>query len=414
MTGTPTRIGRYLVARRLGSGGMGEVFLAHSPAGDPVAVKVIRTDRLDSDTRARFEREALAARTVVTTNRVARFLEADPFAERPWLAMEFVGGKTLETYVDERGPLSTPLVASLGALLAEGLGAVHAADLLHRDLKPANIILGEYGPVVIDFGLAAFTDARSSLTHAGTIIGTVRCMPPEQANGERDITAAADVYALGTVLLYAAAGHYPYDGTTWHAVVTQVVNPDTLPDLAGVEDGLRALVADMLAPAPADRPTLDEVVARCADVMAAAGWTPVRARHALVERTAAAALRDTLAIAPETGSPIPTEDGAGAAPESLAPLAIDLAALPDALDSPASRGPDPITPGDGTPAGTDEPGAEDGAGGPPDRSGDDVHAVPPPPAPGRRASAEDRPARVPAATRVSAELRDAYSARRGL
>lgn len=408
MTGTPTRIGRYLVARRLGAGGMGEVYLAHSPAGDPVAVKVIRADRLDSDARTRFEREALAARTVVTTNRVARFLEADPFAERPWLAMEFVGGQTLEAYVDEHSPLPTPLVASLGALLAEGLSAVHAADLLHRDLKPANIILGEYGPVVIDFGLAAFTDARSSLTHAGTIIGTVRCMSPEQANAERDITAAADVYALGTVLLYAAAGHYPYDGTTWLAVVTQVVNPDTPPDLTGTTGGLRALLADMLAAAPADRPTLDEVVTRCTDVMAAVGWTPVRARHALVERTATAALRDTLAIGSSRDLPAPEVNESAVGSEGDTGLANDLAALPDALDSPPPRG--HTSPAEGTDDGPPDTDERDDS----DDPVVGVSPIPPPPAPAQRASADGRRARVPAATRVAAELRDAYGARRGL
>lgn len=108
MDGAPEQIGRYVVERELGSGGMGEVYLAFSPAGDPVAVKLIRSDRLDPVTRARFEKEALIARTVVGTNRVARFLDADPYAERPWLAMEYVPGQTLLTYVDGNGPLPAP------------------------------------------------------------------------------------------------------------------------------------------------------------------------------------------------------------------------------------------------------------------------------------------------------------------
>ncbi|GAA3645474.1 hypothetical protein GCM10022267_35250 [Lentzea roselyniae] len=94
MSDMPALIGRYVVERELGSGGMGEVYLAYSPAGDPVAVKLIRSDRLDPVTRARFEKEALIARTVVGTNRVARFLDADPYAGRPWLAMEYVPGST--------------------------------------------------------------------------------------------------------------------------------------------------------------------------------------------------------------------------------------------------------------------------------------------------------------------------------
>lgn len=201
MTGAPQQIGRYTVARKLGSGGMGEVYLAYSPAGDPVAVKLIRIDRLDPMTRQRFEKEALVARTVVGTNRVARFLDADPFADRPWLAMEYVPGKVLQAQVKEGGSLAPVLVASLGALLAEGISAVHSAGLLHRDLKPQNIILGDYGPVVIDFGLAAFIDRSiDSLSQIGTIIGTPACMSP--GTGARQ---SPGNYCCGRLL----AGHRP-------------------------------------------------------------------------------------------------------------------------------------------------------------------------------------------------------------
>jgi serine/threonine protein kinase len=287
MEDIPAQIGRYTVARRLGSGGMGEVFLAYSPAGSPVAVKVIRSDRLDEATRARFEREALIARTVIGTNRVARFLDADPYARRPWLAMEYVAGATLLDHVDSEGVLPLPLVASLGALLAEGLGAVHEAGLLHRDLKPQNIILGADGPMIIDFGLAALVDAsQDSLSHPGMIIGTVRCMPPEQAGGNPRVTPAADVYALGTVLLYAAASHYPYDGLQWQAIAAQVTNPQVAPDLSGVPAALVPLIESMLAYEPQDRPTVADVAAGYARLLGDAGLTPADARLALVARTA--------------------------------------------------------------------------------------------------------------------------------
>ncbi|WP_327048051.1 protein kinase [Microbispora sp. NBC_01189] len=286
MTGTPERIGRYTVAKELGSGGMGEVYLAYTPGGDPVAVKVIRSDKLDPLTRARFEKEALIARTVIGTNRVARFLDADPFADRPWLAMEYVAGHTLLAYVDQGGVLPLPLVASLGALLAEGLAAVHAAGLIHRDLKPQNVIMGKEGPMIIDFGLGAFTDAaKESLSHSGMIIGTVRCMPPEQAGGNPKVTPAADVYALGTVLLYAAARHYPYDGATWEAVAVQVTNPDIGPNLKAVPEGLKPLISSMLAHAPESRPTLEAVAEECQKLVKSAGLTPADARLALIART---------------------------------------------------------------------------------------------------------------------------------
>jgi serine/threonine protein kinase len=283
----PTRIGRYTIDRKLGDGGMGDVFLGYSPAGSPVAVKLIRADKLDPHTRARFEREAKIARTIVGTNRVARFLEADPYAERPWLAMEYVPGLTLLQYVQKYGVLEARLVASLGALLAEGLQAVHASGLLHRDLKPQNIILGSEGPIIIDFGLSAFVDAsQDSLSHRGMIIGTVRCMPPEQADGNPKVTAAADVYALGTVLLYAATGHYPYEGTSWKAIVTHIVNPRVAPNLVGTPDNIVALIGSMLSYEATDRPPLPEVAEACAEILVAEKTTPAQARLALIACTA--------------------------------------------------------------------------------------------------------------------------------
>lgn len=297
MTGAPTQIGRYTVARELGAGGMGEVFLAYSPAGDPVAVKLIRSDRLDPMMRKRFEKEALVARTVVGTNRVARFLDADPFADRPWLAMEYVPGQVLHTLVEVKGTLPPVLVASLGALLAEGVSAVHAAGLLHRDLKPQNVILSDSGPVVIDFGLAAFIDRSiESLSRMGMVIGTPRCMSPEQAGGNPQVTTAADVYSLGTVLLYAATGHYAYAGDTWQVIVAQVANPLRGPDCSGLPDVLHPLITWMLAHEPADRPTLEEVIEACRKLTAQLGAEPADARRALIDRTTGVAELDSGAI----------------------------------------------------------------------------------------------------------------------
>ncbi|MEV6209588.1 serine/threonine-protein kinase [Kitasatospora sp. NPDC051914] len=374
----PERIGRYTVARRLGSGGMGEVFLAYSPAGAPVAVKLIRTDRLDPVTRARFEKEARVARDVVGTRGVARFLDADPYADRPWMAMEYVAGHTLLETVDEAGILPELLVASLGALLAEGLGAVHTAGLLHRDLKPQNVILGEYGPVIIDFGLAAFADTgQDTLSHSGMIVGTVRCMSPEQAAGHPHVTPAADVYALGTVLLYAAAGHYPYDGSRWEAIVAQVSSPMQQPDLSGVPESLLPLLTAMLAHEPATRPTLTEVAERCTALMTSLGVSPVSARRALIARTTATA--------------------AGAAEADVPTVEVEdrLRALLTA-PSPASPLDTGVSPGAASP----------------NEEITDEQAADPPEAPAEAAPAKKptphRP-RVPASQRIAQELREAYA-----
>jgi serine/threonine protein kinase len=335
-------IGRYAVAHRLGAGGMGEVFLAYSRAGSPVAIKVIRPDRLDPHTRERFEREARIARTVVGTNRVARFLDADPFADRPWLAMEYVPGRTLLEHVHDFGVLPPRLVASLGLLLAEGLEAVHGANLLHRDLKPQNIMLGADGPIIIDFGLGAFLDAPpDSLSHSGDVIGTVRCMPPEQASGRGPVTPAADVYAFGTVLLYAAAGHYPFDGQLWQSIATKVVSPDIPPDIGGVPNSLLPLLTGMLAHEPATRPSLDEIATTCAALLTGAGTTAMDARLALIARTTANT--SSLADDETTLPPNVERDPAGVDDES-SPL--DSVPSDEASTEPGGTGDQPASQGD--------------------------------------------------------------------
>ncbi|KOV13082.1 serine/threonine protein kinase [Streptomyces sp. XY431] len=290
MAAMPEKVGRYFLQEELGSGGMGTVYKAYTPAGDPVAVKLIRRDQLEEATRLRFEREAAIAKALVATNRVARFLEADPFADQPWMAMEYVPGRTLRDHVEAEGPLPPLLVASLGALLAEGLDAAHRADLVHRDLKPQNVMLGADGPVIIDFGLGAFTVPgpadQDSLSHQGLVIGSIRCMPPEQAAGNPQVTSAADVYGLGAVLLYAAAGCYAYDGASWDELRGRLVDPATAPDLGALPTSLRPLVSWMLAQNPQDRPTLDQVAEHCGELIGAVGLTPVDARLLLMSRTA--------------------------------------------------------------------------------------------------------------------------------
>ncbi|MER6283706.1 serine/threonine protein kinase [Streptomyces sviceus] len=408
MTEVPAQIGRYTVERELGAGGMGQVYLAYSPGGDPVAVKVIRNDRLDQATRARFEREALIARTVVGTNRVARFLDADPYADEPWMAVEYVPGLTVHEQVERAGTLPVPLVASLGALLAEGLEAVHAVDLLHRDLKPQNVMLGEYGPILIDFGLGAFLDAgKDTLTHDGMIIGTVRCMPPEQALGRSRVKTPADVYGLGTVLLYAATGHYPYDGRGWPAIVAQVTDETQPPDLAGLPHALVPLVTAMLAHTPEDRPALAEVTDRCVALMKDAGFTPVEARYALIDvvvpfgggdgRTGPSpSVWERIAVqygdATDVHTQVVDEDGVDS------PL--DRPARPDAAEDGAEPEPSGAAGGDVTHTGSavvpsdDGPDRGDAASRPTERT-----PVDPPRRPGRK----------PASQKVAEELRVRYA-----
>jgi serine/threonine protein kinase len=160
--GDPETIGLYRVASRVGSGGMGTVYLAHAADGRPVAVKVIRPELAqDPAFRARFAAEIDAARRV-TASCTARVLHAEPGATLPWFVTEYVDGVPLDRLVAEQGPLPSSSVEGLAVGVAAALTAIHAAGLVHRDLKPANVLLSPFGPKVIDFGIARAMDAAGS------------------------------------------------------------------------------------------------------------------------------------------------------------------------------------------------------------------------------------------------------------
>ena len=277
---------------------MGVVYGGESEIGDPVAVKVIRADRIDPEARLRFDREAQIARTVIGTTQVARFLDADPLADRPWLAMEFVRGLTLRNCVDTHDPLPAPLVAMLGASLAHGLTKVHEVGLLHRDIKPLNIIMSERGPVLIDFGLGALVERATERISKGRMIGTRLCMAPEQTLGAEEITHKTDVYGLGVVLLFAATGHLPYAEGPELAVLNRIADPTEPPDLTGLPGSLELLVRGLLAHDPADRPELAEVMATAFGLLDAAGVTRREARQMLIGQT----FRDEPVISRQTPS----------------------------------------------------------------------------------------------------------------
>ncbi|MFD7276017.1 protein kinase [Streptomyces sp. NPDC059862] len=322
----PAAIGGYTLRGRIGVGGMGQVYLGESAAGLQVAVKVIKASVLDEDTRARFVLEVDSLKTVYGPF-VAAFVAADAHADQPWLAVEYVPGPDLRTFITEHGPLPLAETASLGALLAEGLHTVHEAGLLHRDLKPQNILLAEYGPKLIDFGLAVLAERRSMLTATGFVVGSVLCMPPEQARGEHQLSPAADVYALGAVLLYAATGHYPYTGPTWQAVALRIEDAATPPDLAGLPPELRDVIEAMLAHAPEARPSLDEVTEWLVQVIRGCGLTPAQAKRRLTDRTPAAEILPDLPPQPEH--------------EPYDPAVADPAAQEDEEVRPADREPEP-------------------------------------------------------------------------
>jgi len=256
----PGQIGAYRLVGRLGAGGMGQVFLGISRGGRKVAVKVLRADLMtDAEFRARFAHEVAAARTV-NGFYTAPVIDADPHASPPWMVTAFVDGPSLAAAVAERGPLSEPEVRDLAAALAEGLAAIHAGGLVHRDLKPANIILASDGPRIIDFGIARAVGA-TSMTAQGTIIGTFTYMSPEQVTGST-VGPQSDVFSLGSVLVFAATGHGPFDAETLATVTHRIISQP--PDLAGLPGGLRDVLMACLNKVPARRWSLDELLTRLA------------------------------------------------------------------------------------------------------------------------------------------------------
>ncbi|MGW0781172.1 protein kinase domain-containing protein [Streptomyces sp. NPDC002913] len=256
----PQWVGPYRLDRRLGEGGMGQVFLGTSPGGRKVAVKVIRPELADTPQfRQRFAREVDAARRVGGFH-TAQVVDADPEARSPWLVTAFVPGPTLHEAVREKGVLAPDAVLRLGAGLAEGLAAIHRCGLVHRDLKPGNIILADDGPRIIDFGIARAMDA-SSLTATGTIIGTYAYMSPEQIRTDR-AGPASDVFSLGSVLTFAATGHGPFDAPSLVEVVQLIL--DEQPSLGRLDGELHGLLTACLTKDHAGRPSLAELQSRLA------------------------------------------------------------------------------------------------------------------------------------------------------
>lgn len=254
--GFPEYAGQYRLESVLGSGGMGVVHLATSDSGLRLAVKVVHAEHaVDPEFRARFRQEVAAARRVSGAF-TAPVVDADPDAERPWMATLFIDAPTLAERVREQ-LLDAAEAARLGAGLAEALRDIHRVGVVHRDLKPSNVLMAPDGVRVIDFGISRPTDSDLR-TETGKLIGTPPFMAPEQFQRPKEVGPAADVFAMGAVLVHAVTGHGPFDSDSHYLVAYQVVHNE--PDLAGVPPALAPIVAACLAKDPADRPSPDALL----------------------------------------------------------------------------------------------------------------------------------------------------------
>lgn len=297
------RVGRFTVLAELASGGMGRVYLARSPAGRTVALKTLITN--NADDRRRFAREVACAQRVRGVY-TASVVDADPTAQVPWMAQEYIPAPSLKELVEDCGTLGPDALHWVAAGMAEALASLHSAGLVHRDIKPSNVLLPVEGPRVIDFGISQAHD----LTRTQSALGTVAYASPEQARGE-PTTEASDVFSLGATLYYLAVGRPPYldiEEISALELLMRAATGET--DVSGLPSVLNALVLPCLDLNPRARPTPAELIAHCADRLGDgpaarsdgsvldARWTAAIERHR-AERTDA--LRDALRHVGTTG-----------------------------------------------------------------------------------------------------------------
>ena len=347
--GDPPLIGPYRLVGRLGSGGMGQVFLGLSAGGRPVAVKVIRAElAADPEFRERFGREVDAARQVSGLFTVM-VVDADVDGPVPWLATAYVPGPSLSEAVSAHGPLPMRSALELAAGLAESLSAIHAAGVVHRDLKPSNVLLGEDGPRVIDFGISRAVES-TSLTQAGLVVGSPGFMSPEQAVGY-EVGPPSDIFSLGAVIAFAATGQGPFGTGSTAALLYRVVHSS--PSLDQVPAELRPLVERCLAKDPGQRPTAGRLLTEVGAIAPAADWLAGSIIRAFAVDTAAGPPLAVPGVSPEfsraapgamaadSAALVPGGDDRSRAPSAGNPLAVTSGGVPRAsglVDGPPGPG----------------------------------------------------------------------------
>ncbi|WDZ83771.1 serine/threonine protein kinase [Micromonospora cathayae] len=258
--GDPARLGGYELLGRLGEGGMGSVFLARSPQGRRVAVKVVRPELShDDEFRGRFRSEVNRARQVPPFC-TAEVLDADPDHDPPYLVVEYVEGASLAQLIREQGPLGAGGLHGIAVGVATALTAIHGAGVIHRDLKPANVLVAPGGIKVIDFGIARAFEATSRHTRTNQMVGTVSYMAPERLDtaAGQPVGPASDIFAWGAVVAHAATGRNPFGGDSPTATAMRILTQP--PDLTGLDGPLRELVSRALEKDPAARPTARELL----------------------------------------------------------------------------------------------------------------------------------------------------------
>src|SRR3954451_22240026 len=227
---------------------MGVFHLARrGDAGQRVALKVLRPHIVgDQEARQRLERE-VASLSRVRSQWVAEIVDADPWAEVPYVATRYVPGLSLHDLVLEEGPVTDADLYWLAPCLAEGIASVHAVGVLHRDVKPSNVLMEGRTPILIDFGLARVAD-DPRLTHTGWFLGPPGYLAPEILHGA-DSTAASDVHSWAATVAFTGTGHPPFGRGPSMAIMDRVRRGEH--DLSGLPEDVGSIVAAALDTEPA-------------------------------------------------------------------------------------------------------------------------------------------------------------------
>ncbi|MGW3362110.1 protein kinase domain-containing protein [Streptosporangium canum] len=327
--GDPERIGGYRLTGVLGDGGQGVVYLGRDPSDRRVAVKLLHVRMAaDPKVRERFMREAEVTRRVAAFC-TAQVLDMGITGDRPYLVSEYIPGPSLKDLVTSDGPRAGSGLDRLAVATLTALAAIHRAGIVHRDFKPDNVIMGPEGPVVIDFGIARVLDGT---TTSSGLVGTPAYLSPEQLDGHQAGTAS-DVFSWAATMVFAATGHRAFPGDVAAAVMNAVSNRE--PDLAGVPERLRPLLAACLAKDPGARPAVSSLLAALTR-----------------EGTVTADHRPRAPLPPPPASPAPSSPavspGSRSPSSPVVPPASPAASRP--ATSPASPAPSPPGRSPGSPA----------------------------------------------------------------
>ena len=287
------QLGQYVLRRKLGAGGMGEVYLAeHQFLRRSCAVKLIRPEQAgDEETLGRFEREVRAAARLTHPNTIQIFDYGRAEDGTFYYAMEYLPGISLQELVDEHGPLPPARAVQVLAQLCGALREAHGYGLVHRDIKPGNVMLCERGGLhdiakLLDYGLVIASQSGGSdakLTQAGMILGTPAFMSPEQCGGDADVGPASDIYSLGAVAYFLLSGSAPFAGRAAMQVMAAHLyeKPKALSESrAGVTPELSDTIGRCLEKSPAARfAGMEELEAALRDSVGTAEWTAAHARE---------------------------------------------------------------------------------------------------------------------------------------